>query len=244
MGNIFSSSDKGRKLNPFSLKMAEGAFVKKIGAPSGAISAALYFGTLPPVATLKALFKERLLSFDTYSSVCRNGRWVAPAGGVDVDKHLIQATVRSEAEMHAYCEAEMMKPLTNGTDAPLWECHLVTNTARGQRSMLFFRVEHALGLQDWSTRVPGPGAPAAAAPRAVPGAWARPTDPRYDECSGGSGGATRVLPLSPRSPPPAPQATGSLSTKCCRSWRRTRRARRCRPPRTRARRASRAASAA
>ena len=32
-----------------------------------------------------------------------------------------------------------------GTAAPLWEAHLVTNTARGGRSLLLFRNEHALG---------------------------------------------------------------------------------------------------
>ena len=68
-----------------------------------------------------------------------------PEGGVDVQKHIFEAAVHSDDELMAYCEAVMMKPLRNGPGAPLWEVHAVTNTAAGCRSMLFFRVEHAVG---------------------------------------------------------------------------------------------------
>ena len=192
MGN---SSSSGRKLSPFSLKMAEGVFPAKVchprtattpprlpppgrppppidtatapcamrctpppsvtassphpppqvGAPSGAISTAMYFEALPSAAALKALIREQLLSFDTFGCLYRNGRWVEPPGGVDVEQHVIEATVSSDAEMLAYCEKEMVRPLRNGTAAPLWELHLVANTARGGRSLLLFRNEHALG---------------------------------------------------------------------------------------------------
>ena len=125
--------------------MAEGVFPEKVGAPSGAISTALYFKVLPTAAALKALIREQLLSFDSFACLYRNGRWVEPPGGVDVDQHVIEAAVASEAELLAYCEVEMMRPLRNGAAAPLWELHLVTNTAQGGRSLLLFRNEHALG---------------------------------------------------------------------------------------------------
>lgn len=152
MGNITSAV--GRKLNAFSQKLAENSLVKKIGAPSGAISAMLYFDQLPSAAELTALLQDRLLGLDVYSSVYSNGRWVPV--DIDVSKHVIEATVGSDAEMLAYCEAEMLKPLRNGTGAPLWEVHMISNKQValegsidgprwGGRSMLFFRVEHALG---------------------------------------------------------------------------------------------------
>ena len=136
------SAPPGRKLNPFSAKMAEGCFVKKTGAPTGAISAALYFSELPSPAEMQALLRDKLLSFDAFTSVFRSGCWVPVE--VDLAAHVFEATVGSEAELLAYCETEMVAPLRNGAGAPLWEVHAVRNTGGG-RSMLFFRLEHAIG---------------------------------------------------------------------------------------------------
>ena len=136
------SAPPGRKLNPFSAKMAEGCFVKKTGAPTGAISAALYFSELPSPAEMQALLRDKLLSFDAFTSVFRSGCWVPVE--VDLAAHVFEATVGSEAELLAYCETGMVAPLRNGADAPLWEVHAVRNTGGG-RSMLFFRLEHAIG---------------------------------------------------------------------------------------------------
>ena len=136
------SAPPGRKLNPFSAKMAEGCFVKKTGAPTGAISAALYFSELPSPAEMQALLRDKLLSFDAFTSVFRSGCWVPVE--VDLAAHVVEATVGSEAELLAYCEKGMVAPLRNGADAPLWEVHAVRNTGGG-RSMLFFRLEHAIG---------------------------------------------------------------------------------------------------
>jgi hypothetical protein len=136
------SPPPGRKLNPFSAKMAEGVFAKKVGAPTGAISAALYFSELPSTAELQALLRDKLLSFDVFTSVFRNGYWVPVV--VDLAAHVVEATVGSDAELLAYCETEMVMPLRNGAGAPLWEVHAVRNTGGG-RSMLLFRIEHAIG---------------------------------------------------------------------------------------------------
>ena len=136
------SAPPGRKLNPFSAKMAEGVFAKKVGAPTGAISAALYFSELPSSAELQALMRDKLLSFDVFTSVFRSGYWVPVE--VDLAAHVFEATVGSEAELLAYCETEMVAPLRNSAGAPLWEVHAVRNTGGG-RSMLFFRLEHAIG---------------------------------------------------------------------------------------------------
>ena len=140
---LTQSASPGRKLNPFSCKMAKGVFNKKIGAPTGAISTALYFSELPSPDEVRALLREKLLSFDVFTSVFRSGHWVAVV--VDVAAHVFEATVGSEAELLAYCETEMLKPLRNGANAPLWEVHMVRNTASGGRSMLLFRVDHAIG---------------------------------------------------------------------------------------------------
>ena len=136
------SPPPGRKLNPFSAKMAEGVFVEKVGAPTGAISTALYFSELPSPAELQALLRDKLLSFDVFTSVFRSGRWVPVE--VDLAAHVFEATVSSDAELLAYCETEMVTALRNGAGAPLWEVHTVRNTGSG-RSMLFFRIEHAIG---------------------------------------------------------------------------------------------------
>ena len=50
----------------------------QVGAPSGAISTAMYFEALPSAAALKALIREQLLSFDTFGCLYRDGRWVEP----------------------------------------------------------------------------------------------------------------------------------------------------------------------
>ena len=109
------SAPPGRKLNPFSAKMAEGCFVKKTGAPTGAISAALDFSELPSPAEMQALLRDKLLSFDAFTSVFRSGCWVPVE--VDLAAHVFEATVGSEAELLAYCEKGMVAPLRNGADA-------------------------------------------------------------------------------------------------------------------------------
>lgn len=169
------SAPPGRKLNPFSAKMAEGVFAKKVGAPTGAISAALYFSELPSSAELQALMRDKLLSFDVFTSVFRSGYWVPVE--VDLAAHVFEATVGSEAELLAYCETEMVAPLRNSAGAPQWEVHAVRNTGGG-RSMLFFRLEHAIGdgvaLNQVLSRLAtdSTGAPLA------PASYTRPARPR------------------------------------------------------------------
>ena len=136
------SPSPGRKLNPFSAKMAEGVFAKKVGAPTGAISTALFFSELPSPGELQALLRDKLLNFDVFTSVFRSGCWVPVE--VDLAAHVFEATVGSDAELLTYCETEMVMPLRNVAGAPLWEVHMVRNTGSG-RSMLFFRIEHAVG---------------------------------------------------------------------------------------------------
>ena len=56
----------------------------------------MYFEALPSAAALKALIREGLLSFDTFGCLYRDGRWIEPPGGVDVEQHVIEAVVDSE----------------------------------------------------------------------------------------------------------------------------------------------------
>jgi hypothetical protein len=132
-----------RQLSAYDQVMWDGPFTPDVanGMPL-VISVAFFFDALPSDAEIHRMVRERLLSFDTFSSVARGGRWVA-CESIEMAKHVMHSGVRGEAALLAFFEDKMGAPMAD-PDGPRWEIHVVSNHGAGRSAMLC-RVHHALG---------------------------------------------------------------------------------------------------
>jgi hypothetical protein len=103
--------------------LAKGGFPTKYEIPNFPIAGLFEFDEAPTLEELKLIGDSLASEYDRFRCIPDNSskRWVEVH--VNMDDHVVETTVDTAEEFHAYVEALMMVPLSQ--TKPLWEFHLI-----------------------------------------------------------------------------------------------------------------------
>eukprot|EP00742_Colponemidia_sp_Colp-10_P001485 GILJ01001595.1.p1 GENE.GILJ01001595.1~~GILJ01001595.1.p1 ORF type:complete len:503 (+),score=77.03 GILJ01001595.1:38-1546(+) len=137
-------TSKDRALSFSSSLMAKGTFPPRYNIPHAIVQSALFFDALPTLEDIKAVVKEKLLIYHRLCSVCEirpSGEVVFKATDVNIDDHIVTASVENDQHLMAYLDQLCVRPVD--MTKPLWDLHVIRNASG--RSVLVPRVHHAVG---------------------------------------------------------------------------------------------------
>mmetsp|Transcript_82948 Transcript_82948/g.238385 ORF Transcript_82948/g.238385 Transcript_82948/m.238385 type:complete len:468 (+) Transcript_82948:131-1534(+) len=133
-------SARKRALSPFGRTWMNGLYAKEMNVPEPTITAVIYFDTPPSRETCMKEFEEHIWPLYRFNSRVENDNFLPIEGPMDRSYHFSEQEVAGEADVDAYAQSVMTKPLLR--THPLWTVTLVR--ARQGRSAVVLRVHHVI----------------------------------------------------------------------------------------------------